>query len=85
MNEMGQQPLFMIREGQDDLDAALAAKGYKVIDPVYARMCPVSNLTDLPIPRVTAFATRIRVRDVRQAARERWSGRPLPMWSRPLR
>ena len=56
MNEMGQQPLFMIREGQDDLDAALDAMGYKVIDPVYARMCPVSNLTDLPIPRVTAFA-----------------------------
>ncbi len=32
MQQRGQRPLFMIRDGNDDLDSALAARGYEVID-----------------------------------------------------
>ncbi len=55
MKEAGEVPLFMLREGEGDLDAALEARGYKIIDPVNLYTCPISNLTDIPIPRVTAF------------------------------
>lgn len=34
MRTMNQRPLFMLREGEDRLDAALAARGYDVKDPV---------------------------------------------------
>lgn len=53
---LGQHPLFMIRKGDDDLDQQLAARGYIIKDPVQAWACPVSSLTDIPIPRVTVFA-----------------------------
>ncbi|KMK65344.1 N-acetyltransferase [Puniceibacterium sp. IMCC21224] len=56
MRAMGQDPLFMLRAGEDALDQALADAGYVVIDPVHALICPIAQLTDLPIPRVTAFA-----------------------------
>lgn len=48
-------PLFMVRAGEDDLDAALATAGLRVIDPVILYSLPIERLTDLPIPRVTAF------------------------------
>lgn len=56
MRNLGQQPLFMIRTGDDDLDQRLAARGYVVKDPVQAWACPASLLTDKPIPRVTVFS-----------------------------
>ena len=34
MREAGQTPLFMIREGDNDLDQWLAARGYVIKDPV---------------------------------------------------
>lgn len=37
----GHAPLFMIRPGDDALDADLAARGYKVIDPVVLLAAPV--------------------------------------------
>ena len=55
MQEMGQQPLFMIRQGDDALDALLEARGYPIVDPVTLYTLPIENLTDVPIPRVTAF------------------------------
>ena len=55
MRAMGQAPLFMLREGEEDLDRDLAARGYALVDPVNAYACPVARLTDVPIPRVTAF------------------------------
>ena len=55
MVKMGQAPLFMIREGEAALDALLAEAGYEVIDPVTLYTLPIDRLTDLPIPRVTAF------------------------------
>ncbi len=51
-----QTPLFMIRDGEGDLDAALAARGYEIIDPVNAYSCPIDALLDVKIPPVTAFA-----------------------------
>lgn len=56
MLAMGQTPLFMIRAGEADLDAMLAAEGYCVIDPVTLYRLPTAQLTDKPIPPVTAFA-----------------------------
>jgi N-acetylglutamate synthase len=55
MRGIGQQPLFMIREGDEALDEMLAARGYAVKDPVTIYNTPIEALTDRPIPRVTAF------------------------------
>lgn len=55
MRAMGQRPNFMIRAGEDRLDAQLAARGLAVVDPVVAHACPVGNLTDTPLPRVTVL------------------------------
>lgn len=56
MQAMGQDCLFMIHDGQDVLDAQLAARGYAVKDPVNLWLCPIEKLTDIEIPRVTTFA-----------------------------
>ena len=56
MRRLGQRPLFMIRDSDAALDAALAARKYAIVDPVNAYVAPVGSLTDVPIPRVTAFA-----------------------------
>ncbi|OED46440.1 GNAT family N-acetyltransferase [Rhodobacteraceae bacterium (ex Bugula neritina AB1)] len=55
MRAMGQACLFMIRDGETELDARLEARGYAVKDPVNLWVCPVAQLTDVPVPRVTAF------------------------------
>jgi GNAT superfamily N-acetyltransferase len=55
MRGMGQRPLFMIRADDAALDADLAALGYEMLDPTNILVCPVSRLTDVPLPRVTAF------------------------------
>lgn len=55
MRGMGQQPLFMIRPGDEALDAALQARGYRSLDPTTAYSLPITRLTDVPVPRVTAF------------------------------
>ncbi len=56
MRLMGQDALFMLRDGETALDTALAARGYDVIDPVNLWLCPIDRLTDVAVPRVTAFA-----------------------------
>ncbi|SPF77531.1 GNAT family N-acetyltransferase [Pseudoprimorskyibacter insulae] len=55
MRFMGQDPLFMIRDGETDLDEALEARGYRIIDPVNLYLCPVHSLTDKLLPRVRVF------------------------------
>lgn len=55
MRGIGQHPIFMIRPGEQTLDAALAARGYARVDPVIAYACPVAQLTDLDLPRVRVF------------------------------
>jgi len=52
---LAQPALFMIRPGEDALDAALAARGFAVVDPVAVLAAPVSQLaTELP-PPITTF------------------------------
>lgn len=55
MIDRGETPLFMIRDGEHRLDTALEQAGYDVVDPVNLYICDLSRLTDVPIPRVTAF------------------------------
>lgn len=54
MQAQGDVPLFLIREGDAALDAALDARGYHVVDPVVAYACPVVGLE--PPPHMTTFA-----------------------------
>ncbi|MFD0982388.1 GNAT family N-acetyltransferase [Tropicimonas aquimaris] len=51
---LGQDPLVMIRPGEEALDARLEAAGYRVKDPVVLLACPVERLAKAP-PPVTAF------------------------------
>jgi GNAT superfamily N-acetyltransferase len=55
MQNLGQPSLFMVREGEAELDTLLAANGYAIKDPVNFYICPITHLTDVAIPRVTAF------------------------------
>ncbi len=55
MRDMGQEPLFMIREGDGALDAQLDARGYEICDPVVIHACDPALLTDRDMPRVTVF------------------------------
>lgn len=55
MRAMGQDCLFMVRDGEAELDAQLEARGYVVKDPVNLWCCPVAQLMDVPLPRVTTF------------------------------
>lgn len=56
MRALNQTPLFMIRAGETALDSALQTRGYEIIDPTIGYATPVETLTDISIPRVTAFA-----------------------------
>jgi GNAT superfamily N-acetyltransferase len=53
MRAVGQRPLFMIREGDDALDAMLEQAGYAVIDPVNMYVAPLADI-DLAPPAATA-------------------------------
>lgn len=55
MVALGQPCLFMLRSGDQALDAALEEAGYEIIDPVNLYACPVAQLTTVVPPRVTAF------------------------------
>ncbi|MEP2640150.1 GNAT family N-acetyltransferase [Roseobacter sp.] len=55
MRARGQGLLFTLRPDQTDLDTALAARGYDIVDPVNLYIAPVTALTDVAIPPVTAF------------------------------
>lgn len=46
MRDWGQAPLFRLTPGEEDLDAALAARGFPVIDPVVLYAAPVARLVD---------------------------------------
>lgn len=52
---LGQAPLFMIRRGEAALDAALAARGYRVVDPVVVYHAPVADLATQPPPPISTF------------------------------
>lgn len=52
---IGQPGLFMIRPGDAALDAALAARGFAIIDPVAVLAAPVAQLAAERPPPITAF------------------------------
>lgn len=54
MQALGQTPLFMIRHGDDTLDALLDDAGYQVIDPVNIYAAPLADLATPP-PHATTF------------------------------
>ncbi len=56
MRALDQHPLFMIRDGETALDAALAERGYAIKDPVTQYACPTAILTEKPVPPVSGFA-----------------------------
>lgn len=66
---LGQKPLFLIREGEDRLDAALAARGYSIADPVVVYSAPVQGLTGERPPPVTTF----RLWPMLEIQREIWA------------
>ena len=51
---LGQPWLFLVRDGEQALDAALNARGYRVHDPVYFRACAVADMA-VPVPPLSAF------------------------------
>jgi GNAT superfamily N-acetyltransferase len=56
MDDLNQPRLFMVRQGQEELDQTLAERGYEIKDPTTAYACPVGTLTDMPVPPVSAFS-----------------------------
>lgn len=55
MRGLGQDPLFMLRPGEETLDAALADRGYRVVDPVVAYAVPVAGLAAERGPDLSSF------------------------------
>lgn len=55
MAALGQRALFMLRDGDAALDAALEGRGYRVMDPVVAYVAEVKTLARLRPPPVTTF------------------------------
>ncbi len=56
MATLGQAPLFMVRGGEDALDAALVARGHGLIAPVVLYAAPVAALVDADLPPLSGFA-----------------------------
>ncbi len=55
MRTTGQHPLFQLRGDDPELLDALKARGYRARDETLLYTLPIAQLTDIPIPRVTAF------------------------------
>lgn len=55
MRDLGQTPLFMVRAGEDELDAALETAGYVVKDPTVLYSVSTTVLTTQRPPAVTCF------------------------------
>lgn len=55
MRALGQTPLFMVRHGEDALDAELADRGYSIKDPVTFYTCRAETLTTQRPPPVSCF------------------------------
>ena len=56
MRDLGQSPLFMITDQDQDLDQALADAGYDIIDPVNICSTSVDTLTTERPPKVSMFS-----------------------------
>lgn len=49
------EPLMLVRVGEDELDAALDSRGWRIVDPVVAYAAPIDRLI-ADLPPLTAFA-----------------------------
>jgi len=70
MRALGQVPLFQLREGDDALDAMLAARGYRMVDPVNLHVAPLDVFIGESLPRVTTFT----VWEPLEIMRDIWAG-----------
>ena len=55
MRALGQTPLFQLRQGEAALDAELAGRGYRIVDPVVIMAAPLAALPPGP-DSMAAFA-----------------------------
>lgn len=56
MAALGHPPLFLIRDGDAALDAALDQRGYRIVDPVLAYSVPAADLAGADLPFLAGFA-----------------------------
>lgn len=56
MADLGQPSLFMIRDGDQALDAELATRGYEIKDPVVQYAAALCDLTVSAPPRMSVFS-----------------------------
>lgn len=56
MRDMGQTPLFMLRAGEDRLDAQLARRGYRLLDPTVINVTDTADLAAPPVAPMRCFA-----------------------------
>ena len=61
MAALGQEPIFMIRRGQEVLDAVLEARGYVIKDPVNLFLAQIAQLAMHRPPPVTTFGGQVGV------------------------
>ena len=55
MRALAQPELFLIRQGETALDAALQRRGYRIVDPVLAYAAAVADIAATPPARMTSF------------------------------
>ncbi|WP_240611076.1 GNAT family N-acetyltransferase [Oceaniglobus ichthyenteri] len=55
MARLGHPPLFSLRGNLGPVDALLADRGYRMVDPTVIRACPVGALSRFDLPRLAAF------------------------------
>jgi len=55
MAQSGTKPLFRVRNGEAALDGLLEEKGYRIGDPTLLYVTPITEMTNTPVPPVTAF------------------------------
>ncbi len=71
MRALGQNPIFMVREGEQHLDGILSAHGYEVVDPVNIYAIPVAELAAYKAPLtsgIPVWPPLAIMRDLWQAA-----------------
>ncbi|WOI56044.1 GNAT family N-acetyltransferase [Palleronia sp. LCG004] len=56
MDDAGQQALFQVRAGQEDLDRRLTDRAYLTLDPTNLYECPVETLSAIEPGPVTGFS-----------------------------
>lgn len=69
MQALGQEMLFMIREGETELDMRLEMRGYRIVDPVIIYACENALLVPKFLPKAQSYA----IWEPLQVMREIWA------------